>query len=70
MAKIECEVTTTTVEGDHGPVEGVCVTCGECGHEVEVAGTSDRSVRRGLATLRDDCPKGQRNYYVDADDSD
>lgn len=33
-------------------------------------GTSSRSVRRGLATLREECPNSERNYCVGEGDSD
>lgn len=66
--RVECEVSATTVIMGDRPREGVCVACTRCGHEVEVAGTSERSVRRGLATLRDECPKDETNFYVTEDD--
>lgn len=62
--RVKCEVEEVTLEGDCGEVEGVCVRCGRCDHEVEVFGTSARSVRRGLMMLREDCPQGEDNYYT------
>lgn len=67
--RVECEVEETEEIGDHGgPVPSVCVTCGRCDHSVVIYGTSDASVRRGLATLRDECPEGENNYYVAEDE--
>ena len=34
--RVKCEVEEVTLEGDCGEVEGVCVRCGRCGHEVDV----------------------------------
>lgn len=67
--KVECEVEAVELEGDHATVDGVCATCTRCGHEVEVFGTSERSVRRGLATMREECPEGEDNFYT-AEDAD
>jgi hypothetical protein len=35
--------------------------------ETESYGTSEASVRRCLVMLREECPRGERNFYVDAD---
>lgn len=67
--KVDCEVQAKDVVIDGRTVAGVCVTCTECDHEIEVAGTGGSSIRRGLATLRDECPHGESNYYT-ADDGD
>lgn len=55
----ECVLTTA----DGYPVAGLEVACARCGEAVEVFGTSDRSVRRACATLRDGCPRQERNFY-------
>lgn len=65
MARIPCEVATTTRENESGyEVEAICATCLRCDHETEAFGTSDASIRRALAKMRDECPKGERNWYV------
>lgn len=66
-------VTTTAayvdVEGDYGTVEGVELTCDRCEHTEESAGTSQSSLRRCAALLRENCPRDEVNYYeVDGDD--
>lgn len=68
--RVECEVEEIEMEGDHGgTVPGVCVTCGRCRHQVEVFGTSDRSVRRGLVMLREECPEERTDiFYVSDED--
>lgn len=69
MARIECEVKAAQVTLDGRVLAGITVTCTDCGHCVAVAGESERSIKRGLATLRDECPEGQENFYV-TDDGD
>lgn len=65
MAQVEVDVEETEVTSDSGRIlDGVKVTCSRCGHEVEVCGTTDASVKRGCAMLRDECPLGERNFYV------
>ncbi len=69
MARIPCEVSQVDLENDNGiTVEGVCATCSKCGHETESFGTSDASIKRCLALLREECPEDERNFYVDDND--
>lgn len=65
--RVACEIEEVELEGDYSPVPGVCVTCGKCGHQVEVFGDSDASVRRGTVMLREECPRGESNFYAPAD---
>lgn len=50
--RVKCEVEECDLEGEgewNGEprtVDGICVTCSQCQHQVEVYGTSGRSVRR------------------------
>lgn len=68
MSRVEVKIEEVDLENeDSREVPGVRATCQECDHEVESFGTSDRSRRRCLALLRDDCPLGEENYYVDGD---
>lgn len=32
--KIKVEIDHTDVDGDHGPIDGLCLVCKRCGHEV------------------------------------
>ncbi len=70
MSRVECEVDFIELEGSNGPVDGVVVTCGRCGHEVQSFGTTGASVRRCMALLGNACPEGEDNYYVADDGSD
>lgn len=67
MAKVEVEIEEVILEDDDNrEVEGILATCTKCDHEAEVFGTTDASVRRACALLREECPMGEENFY-DAD---
>lgn len=53
-----------------GAASGFCLRCTRCQHQVEVQGTTERSRNFGLATLREQCPEGERNFYVSEGDDD
>lgn len=62
--KVEVDIAYEDLEGDHGnTIEGVVLTCGKCGHSVEVFGTGEASIKRGCVMLREECPNGERNFY-------
>lgn len=63
--RVECTVEEVELEGDNGNlVDGLCVSCSRCDHQVEVFGTHDRSLRRALVMLREECPEEESNFYV------
>ena len=63
--KVPCAVSYDELENENGyPVDGVVVTCSRCGHHTESFGTGGASVRRCLALLREECPRGEGNFYV------
>ena len=69
--KVTCKIEETTLEGDYkDDVESVMATCTRCGHITESYGTSVASVRRCLVLMREECPKGEDNYYVADNGSD
>lgn len=69
MAKVECEISAVEIENEEGRVvDGVCAECSRCGHRTESYGESERSVNRCLALLKEQCPEGEVNFYVAADD--
>lgn len=65
--RVECEIEETTLEGDYREMEGVTATCSRCGHESESYGISDASIKRCLVLLREQCPNGEQNFYVEED---
>ena len=63
--KVLCDVEEVELENEDGfPMDGVKVTCRRCDEEEESYGTSDRSVRRCLVLLRENCPMGESNFYT------
>ncbi|MCW5206360.1 hypothetical protein VU08_05440 [Desulfobulbus sp. F5] len=71
MPIVTCSVEETYLENDYGnEIEGIIVTCNKCGHEVESFGTSQASINRCFVLLREECPEGENNYYVDEDEID
>lgn len=65
MARIKCDIEEITLEGDYGEVPSVQATCSKCGHVTESYGTDDRSIRRCLALMHDECGCGENNFYVE-----
>jgi hypothetical protein len=64
--RVEAEVEEVELEDENGRVQdGVCATCSRCGHATESFGTSEASVKRCLVLLREECPEGESNFYVD-----
>lgn len=65
MAKVRCETEEVDLPNEHGgTTPGIQVCCGRCGHTTESFGTGEKSVKRCLALLREECPEGETNYYV------
>ena len=64
MAKVSTTTDYVDLDGDHGTVEGVEVTCDRCEHSEQSYGTDESSIRRCAALLRENCPKNEKNYYI------
>jgi len=64
MARVPTSTDYVEVEGDYGSVEGVEVTCSRCGHSEQSAGTHDSSIGRCAALLRENCPRGEKYFYL------
>jgi riboflavin synthase alpha subunit len=65
--RVECKVEECDVDPEDGRescVPGVCVTCSRCNEEAVAFGTEEKSIKKALATLREDCPNGESNFYV------
>lgn len=65
MARVECEVEYEDLEGEYTDVPGVVVTCLRCDHCEESFGQTERSIRRCLLLMRENCPHGENNFYVE-----
>ena len=65
MSRITVSIEEEMLENDEGrEIEGVVATCSACDHVTESFGTSERSVKRCLVLMREECPLGQDNFYV------
>jgi hypothetical protein len=64
--RVTCSVDQVYIAGEHGDdVESVSATCPRCHHQTESYGTSSSSISRCLVLLREECPNGERNFYVE-----
>lgn len=62
--RISVTIQEEEIEGDYGGyLDGLRLTCTQCGHEVTVFGTEAASARRGAIMLRDECPANESNFY-------
>jgi len=62
--RISVGVEEVTLQGDYGEVAGVSAKCSKCGHETESFGTEEKSYKRCLALMREECPQDENNFYV------
>ena len=63
--KVECEVEYVAVPFNGKEILGVLVTCPLCEHAEEAGGRSEASIKRCLAQMRQNCPEGENNFYVE-----
>lgn len=67
---VACDVDFTSRENDNGfPQDCVVVTCSECDHSEQSWGHGERSVRRCLALMAENCPHDAKNFYVLSDEN-
>jgi hypothetical protein len=63
--RVNVSIAVTELERDDGrPIDGICATCDRCAHTTESYGTHGGSVRRCLALMREECPRGEENFYI------
>jgi hypothetical protein len=68
--RVTCSIEEIDLEGDYSTIDSVCATCTRCEHVTESFGTSSSSVRRCLVLMREECPRGENNFYVAAEGED
>lgn len=66
---IRCSVDyDDDLENSEGwPVGGVTVTCSKCRHTTESYGQGEKSVKRCLLLLHQECPLEEENFYRASD---
>ena len=63
IMKVECEIEQVELEATNGaPVDSVRATCERCQHTTESFGTGEKSVKRCLVLMRQECPEGEENF--------
>jgi hypothetical protein len=66
QTKVVCKIEEVELQNDDGKmIDGVCAHCSRCEHLTESFGVSDRSVRRCLVLMREECPRSENNYYFE-----
>jgi hypothetical protein len=69
--RVVCDIEEVMLTNDSGyDIDGVEATCRRCGHVTESFGTDDPSIKRCLALMREECPRGQFNFYVQGSGND
>jgi hypothetical protein len=53
------------LNGNGKDVAGVTATCSRCNHTTKSFGTGEASRKRCLVLLREECPLGEKNFYVE-----
>lgn len=62
--KITCWIEQT--DGFEGEPPETTAECTRCNHETESYGIESVSIRRCLVLMREECPRGENNFYVEA----
>lgn len=66
MPTVKCEIEEISLDGDYSDdIPGITATCSKCGHTTESFGTEEGSIKRCLALMREECPRGENNYYIE-----
>ena len=65
MVYIKAYVSYETKENEDGiEVDCVLITCSRCGHQVQIWGDNAKSIKRACATLNEQCPHQENNFYT------
>ena len=68
--RVECRIIKEELEAEGDRlINGVRALCLRCDHETESYGTGENSRKRCLVLMREECSMGERNFYVDEDES-
>jgi len=69
---VACTIEYMTLEHEESgrDIDSVQATCNRCDHVTQSYGDTPASVRRCLLLMRDECPKGEQNYYRAEDGED
>ncbi len=63
--KVECAYEEIAIENDSGIlIDSIELQCSRCDHITKSFGTSNRSIKRCLALLAEECALGEDNFYI------
>jgi hypothetical protein len=64
---VHCWVQIDEVEHEDSGrmIEGIRAKCQRCDHETIAYGSSEGSRKRCLMLMRETCPNGENNFYVE-----
>ena len=66
---VEIEITEAEIEADDGRlIDGLCLICEKCRHEIEVFGDGEKSIKYGFYRMSYECPMKENNFYVSNSD--
>jgi hypothetical protein len=68
--RVRCSMAPVELPGDHGLISSVELECSRCEHTTASFGTSEKSIKRCLVMMREECPENEQNFYVCEDDDD
>jgi hypothetical protein len=64
MATVSCRIEEGHIEiNGVNRGEGILATCEKCGHQTTSVGTSEKSRKRCLWLMSQECPQGESNFY-------
>ena len=61
---VQCSIESETKENDEGiEVATTLAHCSKSGHETSSFGNSEKSIKRCLVLVREECPRREWNFY-------
>lgn len=66
MARVRCTILEVDLPNERGGTQpGVRAECMHCSHTTESFGTGEKSIKRCLILMREQCPEDEANFYVE-----
>lgn len=66
VQKVGVHIDIDMIETRKGfETQGYVAECTKCGHIYESYGVNERSKTRCLTKMREECPQGETNFYVE-----
>jgi len=66
MARVRCTILETELPNERGgKTPGIKAECMRCSHTTEAFGVGEKSIKRCLVLMREQCPENETNFYVE-----